>query len=238
MKIEALRLEKPWTQEELAEACGLNVRTIQRAESGQAISGKSLKRIAKALNTDISELDIGYITLDISLIDRKLATQFRNVRVSQSEANTNIEIYFRRAASSLKLILILSAVTIAFLGYAIWMIRSTIPLPTNFALLMIFLPAPFSIYAVLKERLGKITIDISPESLRQQLHIGKIKVMDRSFDADLLSDFEVRRHSWPFHTIYYLQFQYGFTTTRMDMSYLEAEARFVMGKIEQALESI
>jgi len=34
MKIEALRLEKHWTQEELAEGCGLNVRTIQRAESG------------------------------------------------------------------------------------------------------------------------------------------------------------------------------------------------------------
>lgn len=235
MKIEALRLEKPWTQEELAEACGLNVRTIQRAESGQAISGKSLKRIAKALNTDISELDIGYVTLDLSLIDRKLATQFRNVKVSQGEANTHIEIYFRSVALSLQLIL--AAVIIAFAGSVIWIIRPVMPVPTYAVVLTIFLTAPFSIYAILKDWLGKITIDISPKSLRQQLHIGAIKVIDRSFDADLLSDFEVCKHSWPRHTRYYLQFQYGFKTTRMEMAYFEAGTRFVMGTIEQALES-
>ena len=235
MKIEALRLEKPWTQEELAEACGLNVRTIQRAESGKAISGNSLRRVAEALNTDINELDIGSVTLDISLIDRKLATQFRNVRVSQGEASTSIEIYFRSITPSLNLVL---TATIAFILYMVLIVSPVMLIPENAMLWTILLSAPIGIYTIMKKWLGKITIDISPESLRQQFHIGAIKLIDRSFDADLISDFEVHRHSWPFHTMYYLQFQYGFKTTRMDMAYLEAEARFVMGKIEKALESV
>ena len=236
MKIETLRLEKPWTQEELADACGLNVRTIQRAESGQPISGRSLNKIAKALNTDISELDISHVSLDVSLIDRKLATQFENVKVSQSEAITKIEIYFGGVISRLKLIPI--AMCMVVMGYLFWNIRSAMASPSTAMLWTAFLVAPYAVYSVLKEWFGKITIDISPESLRQQLHIGAIKIIDRSFDADLVSDFKVRRHNFPFHTMYYLQFQYGFKNTKLDMGYFEAEARFVMGKIEEALESI
>ncbi len=235
MKIELLRAEKPWTQEGLAEACGLNVRTIQRAESGQTISGRSLKKIARALGVDMSKLDIGTVTLDTSLIDRKMATQFGNVKVSKIDTNTKIVIYFRSVASSLRFVL--AAATAAFLCLTMWIVSSAFPVAL-YAVVIIILSAPFSIYGALKARLGKITIDISPKSLRRQLHIGTIKLADRSFDADLLSDFEVCTNKLPFREGYYLQFQYGFKATRMDMTNLEAEARFVVAKIEDALESI
>lgn len=239
MKIEALRLEKHWTQEELAEGCGLNVRTIQRAESGQAISGKSLKKIASALSTDISELDIGYVSLDVSLIDRKLATQFPNVEVSQSDASTNIEIYFNNKASRLRfvLILILMVGPMYVVGVLAWLETPLTQLRGLVLVVAIFLAVPPVIYSALLEWLGKITIDISHDSLRHQLYLGPFKVTDRCFDADLVSDFTVCRHSWPKQRRYCLQFQYGFKTTRMDMGHLEAEGRFVIGKIEQALES-
>lgn len=104
-------------------------------------------------------------------------------------------------------------------------------------LVAIFLAVPPVIYTALLEWLGKIAIDISRESLRHQLHLGPFKVTDRCFDADLLSDFTVRRRRRPRQRRYCLQFQYRFKATRLDMAFLEAKRRFVMGKIEQALES-
>lgn len=62
MKIHAeliikLRKEKHWTQEELAIATGLNVRTIQRVESEASASLESKKALASALDIDIHDLD-------------------------------------------------------------------------------------------------------------------------------------------------------------------------------------
>ncbi|MFK7994839.1 MAG: helix-turn-helix domain-containing protein [Granulosicoccus sp.] len=62
MKINAdlivkLRKDKHWTQEELAIATGLNVRTIQRVESDASGSLDSKKALASALDIDIHELD-------------------------------------------------------------------------------------------------------------------------------------------------------------------------------------
>lgn len=52
-----LRKEKHWTQEELAIASGVNVRTIQRVESEAVASLESKKALASALDIDIHELD-------------------------------------------------------------------------------------------------------------------------------------------------------------------------------------
>lgn len=62
MKINAelivrLRKDKHWTQEELAIACGLNVRTIQRVESKALASLETKKAIASVLGIDIHDLD-------------------------------------------------------------------------------------------------------------------------------------------------------------------------------------
>ena len=62
MKINAelvLRARKaePWSQEELAIASGLNLRTIQRIESEAAASLQSKKALASALDIDVHDLD-------------------------------------------------------------------------------------------------------------------------------------------------------------------------------------
>ena len=56
MIIRKLRLEKGWSQEQLAEICDLSVRTIQRIERGQKPSLESLKALATAFETDVADL--------------------------------------------------------------------------------------------------------------------------------------------------------------------------------------
>jgi transcriptional regulator with XRE-family HTH domain len=51
------RKQKSWSQEELAIASGLNLRTIQRIESEASASLQSQKALASALDLDIHDLD-------------------------------------------------------------------------------------------------------------------------------------------------------------------------------------
>lgn len=55
-KVKTLRLNKGWSQEQLSEASGLSLRTIQRIENENMISMESLKVLAKALDVDTNEL--------------------------------------------------------------------------------------------------------------------------------------------------------------------------------------
>ncbi|HEY0666603.1 MAG TPA: helix-turn-helix domain-containing protein [Sphingobacteriaceae bacterium] len=56
-KVKELRLKQNSSQEELAEAAQLSLRTIQRIESGESEPrGDTLKRLAKALNVTVDEL--------------------------------------------------------------------------------------------------------------------------------------------------------------------------------------
>lgn len=56
MNIQQRRLEKGWSQEELARHSGLSTRTIQRIESGQRAGLESLKCLAAVFETSISAL--------------------------------------------------------------------------------------------------------------------------------------------------------------------------------------
>ena len=63
MKINAqlvitLRNRKSWSQEELATASGLNLRTIQRMESDGVASLQSRKAVAAAFDVEVHELDV------------------------------------------------------------------------------------------------------------------------------------------------------------------------------------
>ena len=53
----ALRKERSWSQEELATAAGLNLRTVQRIENGGAASLQSRKALAAAFNVEVGDLD-------------------------------------------------------------------------------------------------------------------------------------------------------------------------------------
>ena len=68
MKINAERVlkarkEKAWSQEELATASGLNLRTIQRIETEASASLQSKKALASALDLDIHDLDFQEIRM-------------------------------------------------------------------------------------------------------------------------------------------------------------------------------
>jgi len=52
-----LRSERAWSQDELAIASGLNIRTIQRIENEATISLQSKKALSAAFDIDIHDLD-------------------------------------------------------------------------------------------------------------------------------------------------------------------------------------
>lgn len=57
MILKQLRLSRHFSQEQLAQMSGLNVRTIQRIESGHKASVESLKCLAAVLEVDVSTLN-------------------------------------------------------------------------------------------------------------------------------------------------------------------------------------
>jgi transcriptional regulator with XRE-family HTH domain len=56
MIVQEMRLQKGWSQQQLADISGLNVRTIQRIEQGQSASLESFKALGAAFNVDFSAL--------------------------------------------------------------------------------------------------------------------------------------------------------------------------------------
>ncbi len=81
MSVQKLRLQKGWSQEQLAEVSGLSVRTIQRIERGQSASVESMKALGAAFNLDFAALgenDMTTITAQPDSADEALA--FAHVR--------------------------------------------------------------------------------------------------------------------------------------------------------------
>lgn len=56
MLIQKLRLQRGWSQEQLATISGLSARTIQRIERGQTPSLETLKALAAIFEIDVSQL--------------------------------------------------------------------------------------------------------------------------------------------------------------------------------------
>jgi transcriptional regulator with XRE-family HTH domain len=57
MLVQKLRLKRGWSQQQLAEASGLSVRTIQRVEAGFPASTETLKSLAAVFEVDFSTLN-------------------------------------------------------------------------------------------------------------------------------------------------------------------------------------
>lgn len=55
--IKKMRLERHWSQEQLAEMSGLSIRTIQRIENGENAGLESLKSLASVFETNIIDSD-------------------------------------------------------------------------------------------------------------------------------------------------------------------------------------
>lgn len=54
--VKKLRIAKNWSQEQLSEACGLSLRTIQRLENGGSASLESIRTLANIFEIDSNEL--------------------------------------------------------------------------------------------------------------------------------------------------------------------------------------
>lgn len=57
MLVHKLRLKRGWSQQQLAEASGLSVRTVQRIEAGEAASTETLKSLAAVFEVHFSTLN-------------------------------------------------------------------------------------------------------------------------------------------------------------------------------------
>ncbi len=57
MFVQKLRLQQGWSQQQLADASGRSVRTIQRIEAGRPASTETLKSLAAVFEVDFTTLD-------------------------------------------------------------------------------------------------------------------------------------------------------------------------------------
>ena len=56
MSVQKLRLQRGWSQEQLAQVSGVSARTIQRIERGQTPSLETLKALAAVFDVDLAQL--------------------------------------------------------------------------------------------------------------------------------------------------------------------------------------
>lgn len=84
MLIQKLRLQRGWSQEQLAAVSGLSTRTIQRIERGNTASLESLKTLAAVFEIDVSQLaqdnEASMTEITASLSEAEEAMAFAHVR--------------------------------------------------------------------------------------------------------------------------------------------------------------
>ncbi|MFK8012006.1 MAG: 2TM domain-containing protein [Marinicellaceae bacterium] len=79
MFIKDKRLEKGWTQSQLAEYSGLSLRTIQRIEKGKTPTVESQKALAAVFETSISDLTFNH-NINESLLNELELEELKHVR--------------------------------------------------------------------------------------------------------------------------------------------------------------
>ena len=82
MLVQKLRLKHGWSQQQLAEASDLSVRTVQRIEAGYPASTESLKSLAAVFEVDFSTLnpEQPMSTTNSSISEQQEAEAFKHVR--------------------------------------------------------------------------------------------------------------------------------------------------------------
>lgn len=81
MIVQEMRLKHGWSQQQLADISGLNVRTIQRIEQGQSASLESFKALGAAFNVDFSALQEETVRNIVSTPEQtEIFLAFRHVR--------------------------------------------------------------------------------------------------------------------------------------------------------------
>jgi transcriptional regulator with XRE-family HTH domain len=95
MLVKSLRQKHNWSQEQLAQLSGLNIRTIQRVEKGDSVGLETLKSLAAVFEIDVSvlksensnknELDTAQINKD-TLIDLEKSEKIAKAEVKSKKS--------------------------------------------------------------------------------------------------------------------------------------------------------
>lgn len=84
MQLQKLRLQKGWSQQQLAELSGLSARTIQRIEGGQTASVETLKSLASVFEIEFqqlqSEADMGNHNLEQEQTEQLALMKVRKIK--------------------------------------------------------------------------------------------------------------------------------------------------------------
>ena len=116
-KIKAYRLQKAWSQDQLAEVASLSVRTVQRTEKGQKPSLETLGALASAFGVNVSELSEDVFVAGVALDDR----------ISEARNQVRQEIIFYRVLASAVLVCIsLMIINYLFTPESYWAVVVTI----------------------------------------------------------------------------------------------------------------
>jgi transcriptional regulator with XRE-family HTH domain len=89
MNLQQRRLEKEWSQEQLARYSGLSTRTIQRIENGQKVGLESLKCLAA-----VFEISTNTLTQEQYMNEQKLA-EHPHINKAEREAINFAQLLFR-----------------------------------------------------------------------------------------------------------------------------------------------
>jgi transcriptional regulator with XRE-family HTH domain len=89
MLVQKLRLQRGWSQEQLAELSGLSVRTIQRIERGLPASNETLKSLASVFEIDFSTLQATQEPMMTNSMNTTLNDTFTPPEPSNPNPNQN-----------------------------------------------------------------------------------------------------------------------------------------------------
>ena len=119
MSVQKLRLKLGWSQQQLADASGLSVRTIQRIEAGYPASTESLKSLAAVFEVDFSSLNpeqtmTTTTTTTPGNSDQQEAEAFRYVRKLRG--------FYLHLSRYVLICLALLAINLVFLPHKLWVL--------------------------------------------------------------------------------------------------------------------
>lgn len=118
MSVQKLRLKRGWSQQQLAEASGLSVRTIQRIEAGEPASAETLKSLAAVFEVHFSTLNPEQtMSATTSATEREEREAFRYVRKLQG--------FYAHFAQYLLVNLFLAGINLVFSPGYLWFLWVT-----------------------------------------------------------------------------------------------------------------
>ncbi|AOZ50464.1 MULTISPECIES: 2TM domain-containing protein [Chromobacterium] len=124
MLIQKLRLQRGWSQQQLADLSGLSVRTVQRIERGQGASVESLKSLASVFEIDFSELNQEPAMTDLTAPDTASApVASRELEEMLALQHVNrLKRFYRHLAQYALVMALLAAVNLLTSPHRLWVV--------------------------------------------------------------------------------------------------------------------